>query len=750
MSERVKANKPDITKNERAYRTMLKVAVSYSVFLIVILILFGQLYYTAMDNSRDSYNYQAVSSMSGRIEQFEGTLKIMDTQCRQLLQEPDFRRIANQTEDNEAFLATGHSLSNMLAVNIYSDSLLPVKEIYYYFPKSGYVLGSSYFITQHHFYDWIKKYPAMLEDAWFATLMDEESYNTFFPFSEFQPNSGTNYYLYMINIDDLYFLDADVRAIFVIDRAKLYNMLGFNDNVPSYISIYDPKTERFILSADTTGSDITSIVTDLTYENDIARVRGKDLPSGMTLGRTVSDSTGFIFYYGFPTFDEKSAVGMQRIIYLAIGVALLLLGAMFVVTASRNNVRPILEISKELDESIEERNQLANLIDSQKPIIRRSYVRQLLVTGLSSEDEVHYIHEYLAIPDSECYFKAMQIVVYDSAETGEMVSTENEGIATEVLEFIVGFLENALKKPLHYFISGEHSLGVLVTCSEVEHTDYLLAVQNAIIHLHDEMLDKYSLWLFAGIGKTTQTLMNVWESYEQANEAVTYTSKNYIFLPYEYIKKDSKSFYYPPEFSAKLNHFVTNGNKTQAMELLRLIHKENLVERSLPVNVLQFLLTDIRNTLIKARFELPTGTDETALKDLDEKFEEKLSFRTCETIASELADLFAEKNADGNLIDSIVTYIKENYADSLLCLNKISDEFSISETYFSHLFKQKTGENFSSFLENIRMKKAMELIKGGDVPLTDVYALVGYNNQNSFRRAFKKVYGTTPGSINKN
>ncbi len=45
------------------------------------------------------------------------------------------------------------------------------------------------------------------------------------------------------------------------------------------------------------------------------------------------------------------------------------------------------------------------------------------------------------------------------------------------------------------------------------------------------------------------------------------------------------------------------------------------------------------------------------------------------------------------------------------------------------------------------MKKALELIKSKDVPLTEVYMMVGYNNQNSFRRAFKKIYGTTPGSI---
>ena len=41
-------------------------------------------------------------------------------------------------------------------------------------------------------------------------------------------------------------------------------------------------------------------------------------------------------------------------------------------------------------------------------------------------------------------------------------------------------------------------------------------------------------------------LTNVWESYQQAVESISYTSKNYFFFPYEFIKKDSNAFYYPP------------------------------------------------------------------------------------------------------------------------------------------------------------------------------------------------------------
>ena len=112
--------------------------------------------------------------------------------------------------------------------------------------------------------------------------------------------------------------------------------------------------------------------------------------------------------------------------------------------------------------------------------------------------------------------------------------------------------------------------------------------------------------------------MNVWECYQQASEAVSYTTKNYIFFPYEFIKKDSNVFYYPPEISTKLIHFISTGNTPQVLEMFNLIHQENIEERTLPVNLLKYLLSDIRNTLLKARFALPQDADPEAVKVLDE------------------------------------------------------------------------------------------------------------------------------------
>ena len=179
----------------------------------------------------------------------------------------------------------------------------------------------------------------------------------------------------------------------------------------------------------------------------------------------------------------------------------------------------------------------------------------------------------------------------------------------------------------------------------------------------------------------------------------------------------------------------------------KLIDKENIEERTLPVNLLKYLLSDIRNTLLKARFALPQDADPEAVKVLDERFNEHLTFKLCEDLALSLCNLFGNKEDDNTLSTTIEKYINDNYKDPSLGLNKISDEFQISESYFSHMFKEKTGVNFSTYLENIRMTEAARLIQETDISLNELYIAVGYNNSNTFRRAFKKVYGVTPSAM---
>ena len=740
-----KSTQKDTNYTSHNSTLMLKMVTSYSIFLLIILVLFIFLYRSTINNARDSYDQQNETTLVSNAELFESDLNVMEVYCRQLLQNDTFRKVMNYQNTFYPFTDMGNELQNSLATNVYAEALLPLKESFIYFPETDYVLNPTYFISAKRFYNWIQKYPASVNDLWYSYMTEPEYTNRFLPMDVFMPNYSEKYYMYVIDLDDLYYMDAHARVCFIFEQDKMADLFD----------CVEMDSKNFLFSVAEDGSVVLSInpSEEFSPEELMAMDFNKgyaDITLGgqqLTIGKYTSDNTGYSYYFSFPSYRAAAGLGGTQLFFIFLALLALLTGGSLAYYFSRRNVRPIIELGQELQTAVEVQKNLQEVVDSQRPIICTSYVRQLLSGTATSEDEVSYMENYLGIADSS-YYNVLYIVYYnnfgdntDTALPGGVESVE------ELEKIIETALENFFGTPLFYFSPSDRTYSALLHCSEEEEKDLILKISNCILRLHDYLLDTYDIWLFAGIGRNTDSLMNVWECYQQASEAVSYTTKNYIFFPYEFIKKDSNVFYYPPEISTKLIHFISTGNTPQVLELFNLIHQENIEERSLPVNLLKYLLSDIRNTLLKARFALPQDADPEAVKVLDERFNEHLTFKLCEDLALSLCNLFGNKEDDNTLSVTIEKYIQENYKDPSLGLNKISDEFQISESYFSHMFKEKTGVNFSTYLENIRMTEAARLIKETDISLNELYIAVGYNNSNTFRRAFKKVYGVTPSAM---
>lgn len=95
------------------------------------------------------------------------------------------------------------------------------------------------------------------------------------------------------------------------------------------------------------------------------------------------------------------------------------------------------------------------------------------------------------------------------------------------------------------------------------------------------------------------------------------------------------------------------------------------------------------------------------------------------------------------LIEKIRTFVDENYSNPQLSLSLTADAFYITEVYLSKLFKSGTGQNFSKYVENLRLNQAKILLNEG-ILVNEVAERVGYNSPQVFRRAWKRCYGTTP------
>jgi len=89
-------------------------------------------------------------------------------------------------------------------------------------------------------------------------------------------------------------------------------------------------------------------------------------------------------------------------------------------------------------------------------------------------------------------------------------------------------------------------------------------------------------------------------------------------------------------------------------------------------------------------------------------------------------------------------FILENLSRKI-SLKEISKAAGFSSPYFSTLFKEEMGENFSSYLNRLRVKKASALLTDTNLSLSKIAASCGFKDQSWFSKIFKHYAGICPG-----
>ena len=74
----------------------------------------------------------------------------------------------------------------------------------------------------------------------------------------------------------------------------------------------------------------------------------------------------------------------------------------------------------------------------------------------------------------------------------------------------------------------------------------------------------------------------------------------------------------------------------------------------------------------------------------------------------------------------------------------VAEHVQLNSSYLSTLFKNVMGQNLSSFITEVRTRRACQLLKNTNLPLKTISEEVGYANQYYFSSSFKKNMGLSP------
>lgn len=90
----------------------------------------------------------------------------------------------------------------------------------------------------------------------------------------------------------------------------------------------------------------------------------------------------------------------------------------------------------------------------------------------------------------------------------------------------------------------------------------------------------------------------------------------------------------------------------------------------------------------------------------------------------------------------IERYLYNNYQSCKI--SNLVAKYHYNEDYFTKIIKQHTNMTFSQFLQDIRLKKAEEMLVNSSLPITRIIEIVGYENKGYFYKLFTQRNGLRP------
>lgn len=108
------------------------------------------------------------------------------------------------------------------------------------------------------------------------------------------------------------------------------------------------------------------------------------------------------------------------------------------------------------------------------------------------------------------------------------------------------------------------------------------------------------------------------------------------------------------------------------------------------------------------------------------------------------ADIFPSKESmENHLISEVKKYMGKELEHTIR-VTDICKKFGYSKSYLSKLFHQQCGETLINYITHLKIRRAKQLIREGNLNFAQISALLDFDNPQYFSRVFRRVTGMSP------
>jgi len=122
-------------------------------------------------------------------------------------------------------------------------------------------------------------------------------------------------------------------------------------------------------------------------------------------------------------------------------------------------------------------------------------------------------------------------------------------------------------------------------------------------------------------------------------------------------------------------------------------------------------------------------------KKLREKFSEAIIIKPSDVTATSIDKVFLEK-----VFASIETHI----ADEQYGVKTLAEDVSLSTVHLNRKLNALIGQPASKLIQNMRLQRAVELLKINVGTVSEIAYMVGFSNLSGFSKSFKNKFGCSP------
>jgi AraC-like DNA-binding protein len=552
-------------------------------------------------------------------------------------------------------------------------------------------------------------------------------------------------------------LNTEMYILYIINEDSIESLINKDiSSYKGYVYIVDENDNLFFsTSKDVENGNDYDFFKKLNIKDIHNNINNINIENkSYSVVKVTSSYNNWSYVIAMDTKEFWTKVNLSNTIFIVCILFIFVIGVLLALVFSANSYKPIRvllnQIGSNKDDKLngtkDEFNYISNTFETVKNenkeledqlvsksiILRENAITKLLNTKISSNEESKVL---LLNSELEFKYRLFIVMLFSFNETNNFECKDD--LAKHMMKFV---LLNVLNELINFdgqayvvdMANGDQSAAIINMKEKIGDLQY---VNKLSLQIKEFLNNYFKIDVKIDVGNIYNDVIYINKSFKEAKIAGCYSmvnNKSSINFYNEINFEKNKQYKYPIDQERELLISIKQGKIDKVEEEINEITKQVNCNK-FSIEQIKLINLGVIGSILKLFNEFNFSESDYFYMELEEiliQYNDNVNVLK-EKVLKILKEMciYIQKNKESknfDLINSIETFIEDNYSDNNLSLAQIADEFKITSSYLSRYFKDQTGYTVLQYIDTIRMNEAKKYLKETELNLNDIIKRVGY------------------------